>query len=70
MPASVYQMIELVGTSPKSIEDAVNNALASKAAKKHADQRWLHVVETRGAIKNGKVVEWQVTVKVGMKAED
>jgi flavin-binding protein dodecin len=67
MPASVYQMIELVGTSPKSIEDAVNNALASKAAKKHGDQRWFQVIETRGAIKDGKVAEWQVTVKVGMK---
>ena len=66
MATSVYKMIELVGTSPKSIEDAVNHALASKAAKKHADQRWVQVVETRGAVKNGKVVEWQVTVKVGM----
>lgn len=69
MASSVFKMIELVGTSPKSIEDAVNNALSSKAAKKHADQRWFQVLETRGAVKNGKVVEWQVTVKVGMKAE-
>ena len=69
MASSVYEMIELVGTSSKSIEDAVNNALASKAAKKQSDQRWLQVLETRGAIKNGKVTEWQVTVKVGMKAE-
>ena len=68
MPTSVYKMIELVGTSPKSIEEAVNNALASKAAKKHTNQQWLQVIETRGAVKNGKVVEWQVTVKVGMKA--
>ena len=65
MAAHVYKMIKLVGTSPKSIEDAVNNALASKAAKKPADQKWFQVLETRGAIKDGKVVEWQVTVKVG-----
>ena len=69
MATTVYQMIELVGTSSKSIEDAVNNALAGKAAKKYADQRWVQVLETRGAIKHGKVNEWQVTVKVGMKAE-
>lgn len=69
MATSVYKMIELVGTSSKSIEDAVNNALGSKIAKKHADERWCQVVETRGAVKNGKVVEWQVTVKVGMKGE-
>jgi dodecin len=69
MATTVYKMIELVGTSSKSIEDAVNDALASTAAKKHADQRWVQVLETRGAIKNGKVNEWQVTVKIGMKAE-
>jgi flavin-binding protein dodecin len=69
MATKVYTMIEIVGTSSKSIEEAVNNALASQAAKKHADQRWCQVVETRGALKNGKVVEWQVTVKVGMAAE-
>jgi dodecin len=69
MATPVYQMIELVGTSATSIEDAVNNALTSKAAQKHTDQRWVQVLETRGAIKNGKVNEWQVTVKVGMKAE-
>ena len=69
MTTSTYKMIELVGTSPRSIEDAINNALAGKAAKRHADQRWVQVLETRGAIKNGKVTDWQVTVKVGMKAE-
>jgi len=69
MATKVYKMIELVGTSPKSIEDAVNNALASQAAKKHSDQRWCQVLETRGALKNGQVIEWQVTVKVGMAEE-
>ncbi|MEI8195673.1 MAG: dodecin [Phycisphaerae bacterium] len=67
MANNVYKMVELVGTSPKSIEDAVNNALASKPIKKAA--RWLQVVETRGAIKDGKVAEWQVTMKVGLKEE-
>ncbi len=66
MPTSVYKMVELVGTSSKSIEDAVSNALASKAARKHADQRWFQVVETRGAVKDGKVVQWQVTLKLGL----
>lgn len=69
MATNVYKMFELVGTSPKSIEDAVNKALGSKAAKKHADQRWVQVVETRGAVKDGKVSEWQVTVRVGMAEE-
>jgi len=67
MATSVFKMIEVVGTSPKSIEDAVALALASKPARK--DARWFQVVETRGAIKDGKVSEWQVTVKVGLKAD-
>jgi len=62
-------MIELVGTSPKSIEDAVNNALSGKAARKQSDQRWVQVLETRGAVKDGKVTQWQVTIKVGMAEE-
>jgi len=66
MATSVYKMIELVGTSSKSIEDAVNTALASKAAKKADDQRWFQVVETRGAVKDGQVTQWQVTIKLGM----
>ena len=66
--AGAYRMVEVVGTSTKSMEDAVNAALSSKAAAKQADQRWFQVVETRGAVRRGKVAEWQVTVKVGMKA--
>jgi len=68
MANSVFKMVELVGTSATSIEEAVSNALASRAAKENA--RWFQIVETRGAIKDGKVAEWQVTVKVGMKATE
>jgi len=69
MATTVYKMIELVGTSPKSIEEAVNNALASKAAAQPAAQRWFEVLETRGAIKDGQVTQWQVTIKVGLAEE-
>ena len=60
----IYKKLELVGTSPNSIEEAVNNALA-RAAKTLRNLRWFEVVETRGHIENGKVDHWQVTVKVG-----
>jgi HEAT repeat protein len=36
---------------------------------KRTDQRWVQVIETRGALKNGKVTEWQVTVKVEMAGD-
>jgi flavin-binding protein dodecin len=60
----IYKKLELVGTSPNSIEEAVNNALA-RASKTLRNLRWFEVVETRGHIENGKVDHWQVTVKVG-----
>ena len=69
MSESVFKLIELTGTSSKSIEDAVNNALAC-AGKTVRAMRWFQVVETRGAIKDNKVAEWQVTVKVGFKIEE
>jgi flavin-binding protein dodecin len=69
MAGSVYKLIELTGTSDTSIEDAVNNAIA-KAGESVRQLRWFQILETRGAINNGKVDEWQVTVKVGFKIDD
>ena len=64
MSDHIYKKIELIGSSPNGIEDAVNNAV-NRAAKTIRNMRWFEVVETRGHIEDGKVNEWQVTVKVG-----
>ena len=64
MSDHVYKKIELVGSSPSSIEEAVANALA-RAQKTIRNMRWFEVVETRGHIEDGKINHWQVTVKVG-----
>ena len=64
MSDHVYKKIELVGSSPKSIEEAVTNALA-RAGKTIRNMRWFEVTETRGYIENGKVDHWQVTVNIG-----
>jgi len=69
MPQNVYKLIELTGTSAVSVEEAVNNAL-KRASKTVREMRWFEVVETRGAIKDGKVSEWQVTLKVGFRLEE
>ncbi len=69
MSDSVFKKIELVGTSSESIEAAVQNAVA-KAAASLRNLRWFEVVETRGSIDDGKVGQWQVTVKVGFKIDD
>ena len=68
MSDHVYKKIELVGSSPTSIEEAVNNALA-RAAQTVRNMRWFEVVETRGHIVDGKVDHWQVTVRVGFTLE-
>lgn len=68
MSGSVYKLIELTGTSKTSIEDAVQNAIAL-AGESVRQMRWFEVVETRGVVDNGKVSEWQVTIKVGFKIE-
>ena len=68
MSDHIYKKIELVGSSPHSIEDAVKNAVAH-AAKTVRNMRWFEVSETRGHIVDGKVDHWQVTVKIGFTLE-
>jgi flavin-binding protein dodecin len=64
MSDHVYKKIELVGSSPTSIEDAVANAIA-RAGQTVRNMRWFEVTETRGHIDEGKIGHWQVTVVVG-----
>jgi len=68
MSKHVYKILELTGSSPSSIEDAVNTAIA-KASETVRNMHWFEVVETRGHIQDGKVAHWQVTVKVGFTLE-
>ncbi len=69
MSDKTFQKIELTGTSSKSLEDAIENAVA-RAAKISPKLRWFEVVETRGAIEGSKVSQWQVTVKVGFALDE
>lgn len=69
MSEHVYKTIELTGSSKKSIEDAVEKAVA-KAAKSVRNMRWLEVLSTRGYLDKGKLAYWQVTLKIGFTLED
>ena len=69
MPDHIYKKIEIVGSSPNGFEEAVRNALA-RATKTVRNMRWFEVTETRGNIGEGKVDEWQVTLKVGFTLEE
>jgi flavin-binding protein dodecin len=64
----IYKKVELVGTSPVSFAEAVKAAIeeASKTVR-HMD--WFEVVEQRGRVHDGKVAEFQVTIRVGFKLE-
>ena len=60
----VYKILELVGSSETSIEDAIKNAV-SRASKTIREMKWFEVVQTRGHIENGTVRHYQVTLGVG-----
>ena len=68
MPSHTYKLIDLVGSSPVSIEEAINNALA-EAAKSVKMMEWFQVIETRGHIEDGKVAHYQVILKVGFRID-
>ncbi|GAB6166197.1 dodecin family protein [Thermostilla marina] len=68
MADSVFKKVEVVGTSTVSLSDAIQKAVA-KVAETEAKPSWFEVVEQRGAIADGKVLQFQVTLRVGCKIE-
>ena len=69
MSHHVYKTLDLVGSSPKSIEDAVEGAIA-RASKTVRNMRWFEVTDTRGHIENGKLGYWQVGLRIGFTLEE
>lgn len=68
MTDHVYKTIELTGSSPKGIEQAIENAV-NRASKTVRNMRWFEVTSTRGHVEDGKVAHYQVTIKVGFTLE-
>jgi flavin-binding protein dodecin len=64
----IYKLIDVVGTSPISFAEAVKSAVF-EAEKTVHHMSWFEVVEERGAIKDGKVAEFQVTIRIGFKLD-
>ena len=60
----VYKVIEIVGSSDRSVDDAIKTAVAT-ASKTIRHMGWFEVVQTRGHIENDKVGHFQVTLKIG-----
>jgi len=68
MSNHVYKLVEIVGSSTTSSDDAIRNAIETAAKTlRHID--WFQVAETRGHVADGKVAHFQVTLKVGFRLE-
>jgi flavin-binding protein dodecin len=61
-------MVELVGSSSKGTDAAIQNAI-SRAGKTIRNLDWFEVVETRGHVEDGKVAHYQVRLRIGFRLE-
>ena len=69
MSDHVYKIVELVGSSAKGTDDAIQQAIA-RASKTLSNLDWFEVVETRGHLLDGKIAHYQVKLKVGFRLKD
>lgn len=64
-----YGLMEIVGTSPESVDDAIKNAVErGSKSMRHVD--WFEVIGVRGYVRDGSVDHFQVSVKLGYRMED
>ena len=66
---ATYAKTEIVGSSDKSISDAIDNAIAT-ASKTLRNLDWFEVTEMRGAIADRKVASYQVTLKRAFRSAE
>ncbi len=69
MADPVYKVLELVGTSPNSLSEAIETAV-SRAASTIRGLGWFEVTQIRGSLENGGVQDYQVTLKAGFRLDD
>ena len=69
MSNHTYSISEIVGTSTEGVDDAVRNGIA-QASKTVRNLDWFEVKEIRGHLEEGKIADWQVTMKIGFRLEE
>ncbi len=69
MEDHIYRVIQIVGSSEKSVDDAIQRAV-TRASQTLRNLRWFEVVESRGHIDEGKIQHYQVTLKIGFTIAD
>ncbi|HEY3261513.1 MAG TPA: dodecin [Pseudonocardiaceae bacterium] len=69
MANRTYVVNEIVGTSDQDVNTAIRNGIRRACQTlRHLD--WFEVIEVRGAIRDGDVAHYQVTLKVGFRLEE
>lgn len=66
MEPRTYKIIELVGVSEESYDDAASQAIA-RANRSLKELHWFKVTDLRGLIRDGEVSEYQVTLQLGFR---
>lgn len=69
MTDHVYRIVELVGSSPDGIEEAIDVALG-RASESLRNLRWFEVIQIRGQVGEGQTRHFQVTLKAGFTLEE
>jgi hypothetical protein len=68
MSDHVYKSVEITGTSPTGVKEAIDGAIA-KASQSLRNLDWFEVIGIRGHIEDGGVAHYQVTLKIGFRLE-
>jgi flavin-binding protein dodecin len=69
MSDHVYKSVEITGSSPDGVTQAIDGAIA-KASKTLRNLDWFELVSVRGHIEDGRVAHYQATLKIGFRLED
>ena len=69
MTEHVYKSVEITGTSPEGVTQAIDRAIA-KASETLRNLDWFELVSVRGQIGDGGVAHYQATLKIGFRLED
>ncbi len=67
--AHTYGITEVVGSSTRSVEDAINTAVA-RASTTVRGLDWFEVTQVRGHLEDGAVAHYQVGLKIGFRLEE
>jgi flavin-binding protein dodecin len=69
MTDHVYKSVEITGSSPDGVTQAIDRAIA-KASETLRGLDWFELTSIRGQIADGRVAHYQATLKIGFRLED